>query len=66
MARGINEGNSVRLFVRLQPEQRDAARQAAKLAGVEFSEWIRTVVERAAARVIEAHAKKPRRKLARR
>lgn len=62
--RGLNEGNSVRLFVRLPPELREAAQRAAKLEGVEFSEWVRRIIERAASRVVAAQTGK-RRKLAR-
>ena len=63
MPRGISEGHSVRIFVRMTPELRDEAREAARLTGVEMSEWIRGVVERAATRV---KSTKKRRKLARR
>jgi uncharacterized protein (DUF1778 family) len=63
MARGVNEGNSVRIFLRLPPELRTEARKAAKLAGVEFSEWVRSAISRAATRTIAAH--KARRKIAR-
>jgi uncharacterized protein (DUF1778 family) len=64
MSRGVNEGHSVRMFVRLQPEQRDEARKAAKIAGIEFSEWVRRTINRAATRTIAAH--KAKRKLVRR
>ena len=64
MPKGINEGHSVRIFIRLTPELRDQAREGARRAGVELSEWIRDIITKAAP--VRSRAKVRRRKLARR
>jgi hypothetical protein len=68
MPKGINEGHSVRIFIRLTPELRDHAREASRQLGVEFSEWVRAAIHNAAQRTCTPPKtqQKRRRKLARR